>query len=330
MIDGGLLGWCTNALVKLDDAAPGVLARVLTAAPARRQAIFAALASREENVGVYDAGDDLLPMSFAEVIRHGRPGDILRRAFREVPEGLSGVLAQIGERPLPRPRDYIALRDLLADEDTRAADALRGSGRITCRKLDVLNALDHRWRHANTLERIDSGGEALMFNQAIGFIQSLNSKATDEVVAGAIAAMRPTSTLARLLDRFLQRADQLPPHPIASGDNELRPLLSMRDVLDAGRRYRNCLRHRLADAAVGRMALAEYRGKCLVEFRPLTTGAGWLLRDVHIERNRPVPLSLFADVEAKCDEIGIPRINEAGGGDGRSSYRHFTKELEWG
>lgn len=223
----------------------------------------------------------------------------------------------------------VTLHSLLTNEDSRAAEALRGAGRITCRKLDVLNALDPRWRHANTLERIDSGGEALMFNQAISFIQLLNSKATDEVVSGAIAAMRPTSTLARLLDRFLQRADQLPPHPIASGDNELRPLLSMREVLEAGRRYRNCLRYRLADVAVGRMALAEFRGVCIVEFRP-TTVAGWLFRDVHIERNRPVPLSLFADVEAKCDEIGIPRINEAGGGDGRSSYRHFTKELEWG
>lgn len=331
MRDGGLLGWCTTPLVKLDDhEAPGILARVLTAAPARRQAIFAALASREEQVGLYDAGDDLLPMSFAEVIRHGRPGDILRQAFGEVPEGFASMLTQIGERPLPRAKDYITLYSLLTNEDARAAEALRGAGRITCRKLDILNALDPRWRHANTLERIDSGGEALMFNQAIGFIQSLNSKATDEVVVGAIAAMRPTSTLARLLDRFLQRADQLPPHPIASADNELRPLLTMRDVLDVGRRYRNCLRHRLADVAVGRMAVAEFRGECLVEFRPLTAGTGWLLRDVHIERNRPVPLHLFADVEAKCDEIGIPRINEAGGGDGRKSYRHFTKELEWG
>lgn len=330
MRDGGLLGWCTEALVRLDDTAPGVLARVLTAAPARKQAIFAALAAQEEKVGLYDVGDDMFPASFAEVIRHGRSNEILRRAFGSIPEGLPSMLTQIGERPLPRARDYIALRDLLADHDVRAAEALRGSGRITCRKLEVLNALDPRWRHAHTLERIDTGGEALMFNQAISFIQSLNSKATDEVVAGAIAGMRPTSTLARLLDRFLQRADQLAAHPIASGDNELRPLLTMRDVLDAGRRYRNCLRHRLADVAVGRMALAEFRGECIVEFRPLSAGAGWLLRDVHIERNRPVPLSLFADVEARCDDIGIPRINEAGGGDGRSSYRYFTKELEWG
>lgn len=329
MRDGGLLGWCTEALVRLDDTAPGVLARVLTAAPARRQAIFAALAAQEEKVGLYDVGDDMFPASFAEVIRHGRSNEILRRAFDNIPEGLPSMLTQIGERPLARAKDYIALHDLLADHDVRAAEALRGSGRITCRKLEVLNALDPRWRHANTLERIDTGGEAVMFNQAISFVQSLNSRATDEAVAGAIAMMRPTSTLARLLDRFLQRADQLSAHPIASGNNELRPLITMRDVLDAGRRYRNCLRHRLADVAVGRMALAEFRGECIVEFCP-TTGAGWLFRDVHIERNRPVPLTLFADVEAKCDEIGIPRINQAGGGDGRKSYRHFTKELEWG
>ena len=43
----GLLGWATEALVKLDDEVPGILARVLTAAPARQQAIFSALAASD-------------------------------------------------------------------------------------------------------------------------------------------------------------------------------------------------------------------------------------------------------------------------------------------
>lgn len=326
----GLLGWSTNALVQLDDEVPGVLARVLTAAAPRKQAIFAALAAREEKVGVFEGADDLFERSFAEVLRHGRANDILRRAFGMVPDGLSGLLEQIGERPLPRSKDYIALHDLLVDDDVRGADALRGSGRITCRKLEVLHALDPRWRHANTLERLDTGAEAMTFNKAVAFVQSVNSKATDEVVANAIALMRPTSSLPKLLDRLLRRADRLPPHPLSDGDNELRPLASMRDLLEAGRKYRNCLAHRLADVAAGKMAMGEFRGECLVEFRPLTRGAGWLLRDVHIERNRPVPLTLIAEVEAKCDAFGIPRIDEAGGGDGWSSYRRFTGELEWG
>jgi hypothetical protein len=104
----------------------------------------------------------------------------------------------------------------------------------------------------------------------------------------------------------------------------------MRDLMEAGRKYRNCLAHRLADVAAGKMAVAEYRAECLVEFRPLTRGAGWLLRDVHIERNRPVPLALIAEVEAKCDVLGIPRIDDSGDRDGWESYRLFARELEWG
>ena len=53
----GLLGWSTNALVQLDDEVPGVLARVLTAAAPRKQAIFAALAAREEKVGVFEGAE---------------------------------------------------------------------------------------------------------------------------------------------------------------------------------------------------------------------------------------------------------------------------------
>lgn len=330
MREGGLLGWATAALVRLDDEVPGLIARTLTAAPMRRQAIFAALAAREEKVGVIEDSKDLFPRSFAEVVRHGRAKDILRHSFEEVPEGFAGLLTQIGERPLPRAKDYLALYDFLTSDDVRGAEALRASGRITCRKLEVLLALDPRWRNAHTLDRIDTGADAMTFNKAVGFIQSVNSKASDEVVAEAIARMGPTSSLPRLLDRLLRRADHLPPHPVPESDNELRPLASMRNLLEAGRKYRNCLAHRLADIAAGKIAIAEFRGECLVEFRQMSLQKGWLLREVHIERNRPVPLGLCKEVEAKCDQIGIPRIHDHDAGDGWKSYRNFTCELEWG
>ncbi len=330
MREGGLLGWSTKALVKLDDEVPGVLSRVLTAAPARRQSIFAALAAYEVKAGIFRAGDELLPMSFAEVVRHGRAKDILRLGFGDVPEGFPGLLTQIGERPLFRAKDYLVLYDFLTGDDVRAAEALRASGRITCRKLEVLLALDPRWRHAHTLDRIDSGPEALTFNEAVAFIQSVNSKASDEVVVEAIARMGPTSSLPRLLDRLLRRTDRLPPHPVSEGDNELRPLTSMRDLLEAGRKYRNCLAHRLSEVAAGKIAVADLRGEWLVEFRQLSLGAGWVLRDVHGHRNGPVPLSVVAEIEAKCEEIGIPHIDDAVGGHGWKSYRRFTGEMEWG
>ena len=325
----GLLGWATESLVRLDDEVGGILSRVLTAAPERRQAIFCALAVHDQNGGL-NFGDQLIQPSLAEVVRHGRSADILRHALGEVPSGLRGLLARVGERPLPRSKDYLTLCGLAASDDGRGMAALLGSGSISVRKLEVLSALNPRWRYANTLERIDTGAEALTFNAAVGFVQSVNSKATDEVVADAIAAMRPSSTLPRLLDRFLRRADQLPLHPVPQGDNELVPLATVRNLLDAGRRYRNCLQHRLADVAAGKMAVAEFRGELLAEFRPLTLGAGWVLREVHGVRNGPVPLALAEAAETKCDQMGIPRFDAEIGGSGWKSYRRFTGELEWG
>lgn len=327
--EGGVLGPFTYALVKLDDVESGVLARVVTAAPARRQAIFAALAAQEIKGGDICPPDDVSTASFAEVVRHGRAMDILRHAYTDVPEGFPGLLERVGDRPLPRPCDYIALHALAESDDARGADALRGSGRITYRKLEVLAALDPRWRHANTLERIDTGVEAMRFNSAVEFIQSVNSKATDEVVADAIARMARSSSLPKLLYRLMRRADRLPPHPIQQGDNELRAVATTRGLLTVGRKYMNCLPHRLSEIAAGKMAIAEFRDECLVEFRPLTLGAGWMMSKVHIARNDFVPVALIAEVEAKCDAIGIPRVADHVGGSGWESYRRFTRELEW-
>ena len=325
MREPGLLGPFTYALVKLDDIEPGVLARVLTAAPQRRQAIFAALAKIAVDGDSH--GVNLASADLANIIRHGRATEILRHAFGGVPEGYPSALERVGERPLDA-MDYLILRDLCAAQHPNIMTALRACDRITRGKLRVVTALDPRWVHINILTRIDTPAEAADFNQAMSFIQSVSSKATDEAVAIAIGRMAQTTTLARLLDRLLRRADRLPAHPLGQGDNELRPLTTMREYLEAARKYRNCLAHRMSDVAAGKMALAEFREDCLVEFRPLTQGRGWLLRDVHIERNRPVPLALIAEVEAKCDQMGIHRIDDAGDS-GWKSYRRFTAELEW-
>lgn len=325
MREQGVLGWATDALVKLDDAAPGVLARVLTAAPARRQAIFAALAhwKREKE------GAPLVELT--EVVRHGRPADILRHALEVVPLGYAGLLERIGEQPLASANDYLILRDLCASPYAKAADALRACRKITHTTLRIAMTLDHRWVHANLLSRIDTLVEANDFNFAVGCIQSVSTKATDEAVAEAIARLAPATTTARLLTRMMHRADRLPVHPIEDGDNEIRPVLHMRDYVWAARRYRNCLADNLDRVASGAMAIAEFRDECLVEFRPLTTAGGWVVWQVHGHRNRPVPCELVAEAVAACNRRGVPGVRNPAVNQEWRSYRRVSRilDLDW-
>lgn len=325
MREQGFLGWATGPLVKLDDAAPGVLARVLTAAPARRQAIFSALAHWRPEI------ENAPFLDLAEVVRHGRPADILRHVLEVVPTGYAGLLERIGEQPLGSANDYLILRDLCASPDTKAADALRACRRISRNTLRVAVTLDRRWVHANLLEKIHTVVEASDFNHAIGCIQSISTKATDEAVAEAIARMAPTTSPARMLGRMMHRADRLPVHPLGDGDNELRPFALMRDYVWAGHRYRNCLADNLYRVASGAMAIAEFRDECLVEFRPLTNGDGWVVWQVHGHRNRPVPCELVADAVAACGKFGVPGISNPVVDLKWRSYRRAARilDLDW-
>lgn len=186
MGDVNLLGWATNSLVRLDDLAPGVIARVLTAEPARRQAIFAGLAAYEQPHMQEAMGDDL-----AGVLRHGRPAEILRFSYGDVPAGFAGALARIAG-PLERADDYLRLYGLYLSGHPKVTKAI-SDGPIDHATLNILTSLDPRWMHINAVSRLETGWEAHNFNRAVAFIQSVCSHATDEAVAEAIARMRPTS-----------------------------------------------------------------------------------------------------------------------------------------
>ncbi len=74
------------------------------------------------------------------------------------------------------------------------------------------------------------------------------------------------------------------------------------------------------------MAIADFRAEALVEFRPLTMGAGWLLSATHRPRNGLVSLD-FADAAAFAGErFGVPHTHNRAGNMGWRSYRRFARE----
>jgi hypothetical protein len=180
----GLLGWATDDLVKLDALSPGLIARILTASPMRRHAILLVLAERCGN-RLPGVADDDAELVLATVLRRDRAREIIQHAFGAAPEGLLGALERLGGDPMPSPWAYGRLYALFSrPEQRRKAEALqRVSGQITERMLRVVDILDPRWVHAETMRRLESPAEARTFNEAVAFAQSVCSKATDEVVA---------------------------------------------------------------------------------------------------------------------------------------------------
>lgn len=324
-----LLGWATDSLVELDPLAPGLIGRVLTASPKSRQAIYTVLASRlliaEHNdaFGRVDDGDDA---NLAFILREGRPREVLELVFGRVPDGWIGALERLGGQPMSNLNAYVKLHRVFADpKHDRKAEALRHVGQITEKMLSVLCALDDRWVHAETLKRLPDVTAAKDFNRAIAFVQSVSSKATDEAVAAAIARLAPTARLSGIVRRYIRRADRFPSHPLHA-DDDMRPLNSARDLIEAARRYRNCLASMIDRALIGQVAFAEFRGEAIVELRPLTLDRGWLLDAVHVARNAHVPSTLAEEVERKCAAMGIPSFDQRDTGEDWRRYVRFARD----
>ena len=327
-----LLGWTTDSLVQLDPLAPGLISRVLTASPKSRQTIFTVLASRlliakhNDAFGRVDDGDDA---NLAFVLREGRPREILDFAFGRAADGWLGALERLGGQPMNGLHAYVKLHTIFANPRHRQkAEALRHVGQITEKMLMVLDALDDRWVHAEALKRLPNIVATKDFNRAVAFAQSVSSRATDEAVVAAIGRLAPTASLSVLVSRFVRRADRFPLHPV-TGDDEIRPLTTARDFIEVGRRYRNCLTTKLDEALAGQVAFAEFRHECIVEFRPLSLGKGWLLEHVYVARNGFVSSELAKAAEAKCEAIGIPHVDGRDSGEDWRRYRRFVGNGGW-
>lgn len=298
-----LIGWPTKRLIALDALAPGLLARVLSAAPMSRHAIFAALSVRFD-----PRADD---SDFALVLRSGKAREIVSYCRSEPPEGLLGAFARMGGQPLPRATYYDLLFDIFSDPDKRLqARALRHCGYISKLTLDALTSLESKWLLPGVLKRADNLMEVRDFQKSIDVLRSLPNPPTDETIERAILALGPKSKLSAVIVRLIRRAKSFPDHPLAR-DEVFQPLVSASDLIRASRKYENCLRHRIMGPLTGRVAYAEYKdGVAVIELRRMSEDQGWLLVGIHGPRNEPVTVEIRREIREVCSGRGIPHIVE--------------------
>lgn len=324
----GLLGWATGRLIDHDTLAPGVIRRLLSSGPARRQAVFAfiaaELASERHDQIVGSDPDHAGAARRAEIIRDGSARDVLTEALgHEPPDGLRGTLERIGLSALREPRQYARLVEIFIDPKRQHhAEALRHVGAITSAMLHLLEVLPGSLVHANVLKRLDSISEARSFIEAVRFAKFANSRATDEAIQYALTRMGNQSGLDDVLARLIRRADRQLGTPIAA-DEEVRPLARVSEMIVAGRKFRNCLGTdpRIVGALLGRAAYAVFREQAVMEFIYLSTGT-WMLMEVHGPRNAGVSSEIEEAAQAKCRSAAVailPRARRRPGRFGRFS-----------
>ena len=320
----GLLGgWPTGRLIDLDAKVPGVISRVLTSGPARRQAVFAILAAelaaeRHQQV-IGDGPDEGTSLRRAEVIRHGSASDILAELLGTAPpQGLSGALERIGLTPMLQPALYHRLIKIFIDPGQRpVVEALRYVGKITPSMLRSIDLLPGCLLHANVLKKLDGSFEAHQFAEGLAFAKSVNTNLTDEAIFEAASRMRDNMRLDELLSRFIRRADLRLAAPIPA-DREIRPLQSVRDMIGAGRQFRNCLHtnRKIVNALRGKAAYAVYgQDDAILEFACLSTGE-WLFVAAYGHRNAAVPPAVEQAIFAKAKQAGIAYLPPSEGGHG--------------
>jgi hypothetical protein len=212
--------------------------------------------------------------AFARDIETLRTRELLARWAPGAPPGLENALGKLGERAWT-PGVYRRLLAVLR-EGGPAAATLRHAASIDIWLIEVLELLPAALRGPATARWVRGSWEARLVDEAVALAATL--------AGGAARADALVERLGRAKDRarfFEMLVDELRPVALAEPVREtaeLRPLRTVGEVRDAGRRFRNCLGDCVHRAVFGASAFVEWRGAepAVVELQH-EGAAGWRL-----------------------------------------------------
>jgi hypothetical protein len=292
-------GWALTTSVLLDKARPGFVADTLCADNLTRQVRFAAIAAMQDEefsaiasrmreadqTACRRESDPLIEIAHALVSL--RPRQIVEAVYGSVPDGFLGVMARLGEDPFsPDPGLYRLLWSLFAEPHhrQRATLLMQTEGTITAARVRVLSHLDGILLRRSVLDRLSTPAEVASFREALRLIQSLVPEADDARLGQSLDALGPPvgnhwSRMQGLAVWTLGWLEEMQKAPVAGpfrdNDPDLR-LLFGKALLEAGRRYRNCLPKHLGYVAVGRRLYYEWLREpgAIIELNCLRNGQG--------------------------------------------------------
>lgn len=231
----------------------------------------------------------------------------IKRALRTLipgaPQGLTRAIGRLGEALWPA-EDYARLLAVLHRPEP--AKVLAHAPAIEPALVQVLEQMPAPLVAATRGGMGLTGPQAALVTEAFAVIERREGPVAARRIAERWARSK---SIATLVDRM--RLDILPelPAPPFAGGPRLKPLPSKAAVVEAGRRYDNCLRYQVHRAVDGSCAFYEWVGEtpAIVEVI-LDPMYGWRLNEVKLRANAVMPEAarpaLLADLRAMGVHVG--------------------------
>ncbi|MXN67477.1 hypothetical protein GR183_21430 [Stappia sp. GBMRC 2046] len=321
-----IVGWPLAPAIALDKQAPGFLVNLFEASHLRRQSLFAVFSTvnitsegasgfLQQLDGTANEAYNLAnPMeAFARALCQRKCRDLVRAAFGSFENGLMGALGRIGGGPLDRPHLYRELVSFFQEREHRAkARTLRHVRVMSSETIKVLRTLDPLWvSNPHLVDMCSRHGSASGLNEALRFIRSYCSGADDHALRRSIKMVGPASTTDAFFQEWFRKADRFPTGPEIRTDR-FRPLSSATDMIEAGRRFRNCLGKKIRDVLLGRYYYLEWAVSpgAVVELKPLSDGRNWLVEAIYGHDNTSLHHELLRNIRADLCDAGLLELIE--------------------
>lgn len=317
-----LSGWLVVEVMRLDEAAPGILRHATKAAPAWRNAVATALAmgirERSENFLLRANGrvEDRDPdAQVSEVLVSMKPSDILDAALGEVPPSLLGALKKIGGTPLNTPAAYVRLVEMLrsAEPDARARRKVleQINERLDDELLQVVGLLDLALLTPKSAVAIRTATEAHKINARLEVIRRVCSTATDDALKQSFETSRHFRP-GLWIRSWLGRADRLPPLGIPLDDDPTVVRILPVTAQAVGETWRNCLVGQVNLIASGAVAYFAIEDLNVIAVLTRTDEGCWLLSALHGRANFPVHRGVPERVKQRLVGLGVKCYLPAG------------------
>lgn len=220
--------------------------------------------------------------------------DLIKHVYGFCPVGFVKLVARFGQKA-QKPNHYVKLIEYLNRHPGQGAALLRFTQRdaVTEEFLELLLLLpptEESIKLALKLKTAEAYRTLVKPYQVLTGLSELKGSDVTKLIEG-------TPPVRLLEDRYLDLAF---PKPILT-DPRIRQIASGRELIEMGRRYRNCLKSRIADGIKGRSQFYVFNDGVdePVIFSIANEGPfGWYLEEYRLPRNRKVPLFKYRQLMA--------------------------------